>query len=161
MKRVLPFLLLNIAVSAVTMILVLVIWQAVHTPPENQAADTSALLRAPTRAAPTPISYADQSIEILNVIGAGDLQFEAITLKNTGTSPVNLSGWSLSDGQGKPFIFPTFTVFQGGAFQVFSRSGLNTSLELYWGSEAALWKNGAKVFLYDPTGEKQQEFSIP
>jgi hypothetical protein len=95
------------------------------------------------------------------VIGAGDLNLEAVTLKNTGKSEVDLSGWTLKSGSGKVFDFPIFTVYSGGAFQVFSRSGVNTSLELYWGSSEPLWSSGAKVMLLDPSGALRQEYNIP
>lgn len=161
MKRVLPFLLLNIAISAVTMIIVLVVWQSFHKVPETQAPE--GFSQAPT-AQPAVRSkgfYAGDSIEILNVIGPGDLNFEAITLKNTGKAAVDLTGWSLRGSQGKQFTFPAFTVFPNGAFQVLSRSGVNTSLELYWNSSDALWQSGGAVSLYDPADEKRQEFTIP
>lgn len=161
MKRVLPFLLLNIAISAVTMIIVLVIWQSFHNIPETQVTQGSSLPATSQPALRSQASYAGDSIEILNVIGPGDLNFEAITLKNTGKSAVNLTGWSLRGSQGKQFIFPAFTVFPNGAFQVLSRSGVNTSLELYWGSTDALWQSGGTVTLYDPADEKRQEFTIP
>jgi len=161
MKRVLPFLLLNVAISAATMLLVLVIWQSAHRTPivEPPAFTPQAGLTQPPTA--DPASYARASIEIQNVIGAGDLDFEVVTLKNTGGDPVDLTAWTLRDDQGSRFTFPVFTVFPNGAFQVFSRAGVNTSLELYWGSTSALWKSGAKVFLYDPAGEKRREYTIP
>lgn len=160
MKRVLPFLLLNVVLSAATMIIILLIWQAKHPLAFEPAATLSANGRASTTA-PSEKDYADQSVEIQAVIGAGDLNFEAVTLKNTGQSAVDLSGWSLKTEKGSEFIFPAFTVFQGGAFQVFSRSGVNTSLELYWGSPAPLWSSGTKVLLFDPAGIKRQEFDVP
>jgi hypothetical protein len=161
MKRVLPFLLLNIAISAVTMIIVLVIWQSFHKVPETQVHEGSSLPSTAQPALRSQGSYAGDSIEILNVIGPGDLKFEAITLKNSGKSAVDLTGWSIRGSQGKRFTFPTFTVFPNGAFQVFSRSGVNTSLELYWGSTEALWQSGGSVTLYDPADQKRQQFVIP
>ncbi len=160
MKRILPFLLLNVAVSAITMLLVLVLWQAAHPMPK---APLTALTPVSSASQPTAAaaSYNDSKIEILTVIGAGDLEFEVVTLKNTGKNPVDLTGWTLRDAKGDSFTFPAFTVFPNGAFQVFSKSGTNTSLELYWSSAAPLWKSGDEVFLYDPSGEKRQEFSIP
>ena len=161
MKRVLPFLLLNIAISAVTMIIVLVIWQSFHKVPGPQVPESSALPSTTQPALRSQGSYTGDSIEILNVIGPGDLKFEAITLKNTGEAAVDLTGWSLRGSQGKRFTFPTFTVFPNGAFQVFSRSGVKKSLELYWGSTDALWQSGEAVVLYDPADAKRQEFNIP
>ena len=160
MKRVLPFLLLNVAVSAATMLLVLVLWQAAHRAPEGTPIVPGS--QVPTSQLQTsPASYEDASIQIVNVIGAGDLDFEVVTLKNTGKDPVDLTGWTLQDGSGNRFVFPAFTVYPDGAFQVFSRSGINTSLELYWGSPSALWQSGSKVLLYDPSGKKRGEYSIP
>jgi hypothetical protein len=160
MKRVLPFLLLNVVLSAAAMLSVLLIWQARH-PLLLQTA--TPLTDGPPAVLSTPSGkeYADQSVEIQNVIGGGDLNFEAVTLKNTGKAAVDLSGWSLKSQNGQSFVFPSFTVFEGGAFQVFSRSGVNTSLDLYWGSTEPLWISGAKVLLFDPTDTLRQEYLIP
>ena len=160
MKRILPYLLLNVVISAVTMLAVLLLWQAAHSraaaPVQVNPATGSAGVTSPTK-----VSYEEASIEILAVIGAGDIQFEAVTLKNTGKNAVDLAGWSLRDAGGKQFTFPAFTVFPGGAFQVYSRSGVNTSLELYWGQPTAVWSSGTSVLLYDPSGTKRVEFQIP
>ncbi|MEN6570267.1 MAG: lamin tail domain-containing protein [Anaerolineaceae bacterium] len=160
MKKWLPFLLLNVILSAAAMLIVLLIWQSRHplafqtpVPPASGAQTVSASPAAP--------DSKNQSIEIQNVIGAGDLNLEAVTLKNAGKSAVDLSGWSLKSENGSVFTFPSFTVFPGGAFQVFSRSGVNTSLELYWGSPVSLWTSGAKVTLTNPFGTTKQEFKIP
>ena len=160
MRLVLPFLLLNVVISAVTMVIVLLIWQAAHPMPILPSAGFSSntVPSATTRPA---ASYADQMVEITAVIGAGDINFEAITLKNAGKSAVDMNGWTLRDGKGDQYTFPAFTVFPSGAFQVFSRSGVNTSLELYWGLASAVWSSGAKVMLYDPSGVKRQEFPVP
>jgi len=142
------------------MLLVLVVWQAGHRTPVS-APVVFTPQAGVTQPPADPASYARASIEIQNVIGAGDLDLEVITLKNTGNDPVDLIAWTLRDDLGNRFTFPAFTVFQNGAFQVFSRAGVNTSLELYWGSTSALWKSGAKVALYDPAGEKRREYTIP
>lgn len=160
MKKMLPFLLLNVVVSAATMIIVLLIWQARHPLAFQTPVPPVSGLQAPA-VSPSAPDTKSQTIEIQNVIGAGDLNLEAVTLKNTGKSAVDLSGWSLKSGNGSVFTFPAFTVFQGGAFQVFSRSGVDTSLELYWGSSVPLWGSGAKVTLFDPFGIVKQEFRIP
>ena len=160
MKRWLPFLILNVLISAATMIAVLLIWQVQHPFAYQSTADLTFGTRSVTRI-PVDAIARDASIEIQNVIGAGDLNLEAVTLKNTGKSAVSLSGWTLKSDGGKEFDFPAFTVYSGGAFQVFSRSGVNTSLELYWGSTAPLWSSGARVMLLDPGGAIRQEFNVP
>jgi len=75
MKRILPYLLLNVVISAVTMLAVLLLWQAAHSraaaPVQVNPATGSAGVTSPTK-----VSYEEASIEILAVIGAGDIQLK-------------------------------------------------------------------------------------
>ena len=57
-------------------------------------------------------------IEIVNVIGPGDLENERVLLEHNGANEVSLVGWRLEDGTGQAFFFPEFpqlTLFSGGA----------------------------------------------
>lgn len=163
MKRILPYLLLNILISALTMWIVLCIWQKFH-PPVSGMTPTSvaASVTLPAKAESTLISsYDDQQLEITLVVGAGDPDLEVLTLKNTGKSAVSLAGWTISDSNGFIFTFPVLTVYPGGAFQLFSRSGVNTAIELFAGSTGSLWQTGSVITLKDPSGKLRQQFTVP
>ncbi len=162
MRRIIPYILLNILISALTMWVVLMLWQNSHPTVSASLATIEVSRPTPTRVSTLPAaSYDDQQVEIVNVIGAGDLNFEVIILKNSGKNAVSLSGWMISDGANFAYTFPALTVYEGGAFQLFSRSGVNSAIELYAGSSTALWKSGSTVVLKDPSGKIRQEYTVP
>lgn len=78
---------------------------------------------------------------------------EWIELYNTGTEPVNLTGWTLGDEDGNWFIFPSFTL-NPGAYVVIHYNATNTpadntSTDLYTGV-ANQWTNTEdQVSLYN------------
>lgn len=163
MKKIFPYLLLNILISALTMWIVLLVWQKAHP----AAVYSTPVIETGEAPQPSPQetsqvqSYEDQQLEISRVVGAGDLDLEVLTLQNTGKTAVSLAGWTISDTGGFTYTFPSLTVYSGGAFQLFSRSGVNTAIELYAGSASALWKSGSVILLKDPSGKQRQQFNIP
>ena len=42
------------------------------------------------------------SVEIVSIVGAGLLDAESVTIKNTGEAPLNLSRWQLKDSDKNP-----------------------------------------------------------
>ncbi|MCI0743849.1 MAG: lamin tail domain-containing protein [Verrucomicrobia subdivision 3 bacterium] len=72
-----------------------------------------------------------------------------IELRNAGGSPVNISGWSLSDdGDPRKFVFPANTTLAGnGHLVVWCDATTNTTPGLHTGF--ALGRNGESVFLYN------------
>ena len=71
-----------------------------------------------------------------------------IELRNTGGSPIDLAGWSLSDdGNARKFVFPSTPVQANGFVVVWADAVTNTTPGLHTG--IALGRNGDTVFLYD------------
>lgn len=167
-KKTFPFLLLNIVVSAATMLLVLWLWQkqvpvlgakATLTPAVTLAnAPTQATSEGSVQASPPP-SAGILSIE--GVFGAGDLDVEYILIRNKSDSSVNLSGWSVSSSDGETFNLPQLTLNKNGAVRLYSKHGTNTVIELYWNSDKALWSSGSQVDLLDQSGQKQASWLVP
>lgn len=139
LKRTLPFILLNILISAATIYAVLTLWQRQNPAPQP------ATPAAPAQTSPDlktqPTSTGDAEVIIENVFGAGDINTEYILLRNTGSTPVNLN--------------------TNGAVRLYSRDGSSSVIELYWGSASALWKSGDTLTLTDPEGAQQASFTIP
>lgn len=99
---------------------------------------------------------------IETVIGAGDLATERIVLISTVDNELNLLGWKLEDGTGSLFTLPQLTLnLKGGTINVFTKSGSNSSTDLYWGLAAPLWSTGKTVILRDPQGTIQAQYAIP
>ena len=73
---------------------------------------------------------------------------EYIALKNTGSSAVDLSGWTLEDAADHTYSFPDgFTLDAGATVTIYTGSGTNSATELYWGSDAAVWNNGGDTII--------------
>lgn len=166
-KRLAVFLLLNVFVTALTMWVVLALWARANPLPGGGAeippAATAASPGAGGAAAPVPTGIAASAgqLEIYLVIAAGDLSGERVQLRHIGTQEISLAGWQLKDEDGNAYIFPALRMFSGGAVTVYTRAGVNTVVELYWGLERPVWSSGETVTLLDPDGSAQATYVIP
>jgi competence protein ComEC len=74
---------------------------------------------------------------------ADNLNDEYLVLKNTGSEPLKLGGWQLSDEADHRYTIPTGTTLNpGGQITVHSGDGTNTNADLYWNSSQPIWNNG-------------------
>jgi LysM repeat protein len=109
------------------------------------------LLRIPLKAA-----------VIDSVIGAGDLDSERVIVLNNLDGELNLGGWQLEDNRGRMFTFPQVTLFgKNRAIEVYTRSGVDSADQLYWGLLAPVWQPGMAVTLRDAQGAIQATFTVP
>ncbi len=162
MKRWLPFLIVNIIVSAATTLLVLTIWNRVNTansykietPPTTRPIATAPAIQAELPPLDTPV------IKIANVFAAGDLQNELVVVERVGEGDLNLSGWQIIDQDKNAFIFPAIDLVKG-QISVYSRPGADTVNTLFWASEEPIWSAGELVRIYDSAGHERAEFVIP
>lgn len=82
---------------------------------------------------------------------------EFVTLTSTTGSPLNLSGWRLSNTSRTDvpaYIFPTFTLNPSRSIMVFSTSGEDDleSGEFFWGRLGVIWSPGDRAELRDVAG---------
>ncbi len=79
-----------------------------------------------------------------------NLNGEWVEIKNTGSTSVNLKGFTLEDAANHKFVFPDFVLNSGKTVKIYSGKGTATSDSLYWGSSSAIWNNdGDTAYLYD------------
>jgi LysM repeat protein len=108
--------------------------------------------------------HAGGGVTIDSVIGAGDLDSERVMLKHTGEGELSLVGWRLEDEQGNIFIFPQFPqliLYRGGAVNIYTKTGSNTVVDLFWGLNNSVWESGETVTLKDPQGNIRATYSVP
>lgn len=162
MRKIFPYLLLNFAVSAVAMLLVLLIWNWTHPAPipVNLVVATPTVI-VQVQNIPQAISTDEKTMEIKFVVGVGDVNNEQVQLLSISSLPIDLQGWKLVDGNSNEYVFPLMTVFPGGEVFVHSKNGVNSSIDLYWGSADAIWSSGEKVSLYDASGNLRASYKIP
>lgn len=96
---------------------------------------------------------------------AGDdrenLADETITLENTGSEAVDLSGYTVADAAGATYTIPEGTVLEPGAqVTIHTGSGTDTETDLYWDRGQPVWNNGGDtVIVSTPGGEVVLEAS--
>lgn len=90
-----------------------------------------------------------------------DIDGEYVLLRNDGTAPADLAGWTLVDGGGKhTFTFPARTLAPGAELKLWTRAGAADGANLFWGNSTAIWNNsGDTATLNDATGAKMASFS--
>jgi LysM repeat protein len=118
---------------------------------------------APPTLAPTNTGGAagESILEVVTVIGAGDLAEERVVVRQNGDAQVSLQGWQLLGPDGQVFTFPQLVLFQEGAVTVYTKAGTNSVAELHWGLSAAIWGSGDVVTLVDPDGDIVAAYQVP
>jgi LysM repeat protein len=135
----------------------------VPLPPEKRPTKTS----PPTSTSaplgtPAPTNPPQEARLIINaVIGPGDLASEHVFITRTGDGELSLAGWQLKDDDGNVFVFPQLQMYKDGAVNVWTTTGVNTVVDLYWGLGSAVWSSGEKVTLLDAEGNVKATYTVP
>ncbi|MEX2161820.1 MAG: lamin tail domain-containing protein [Anaerolineales bacterium] len=152
-KRLIVYLVINVIVSALTALVVLVIWS------------NAVLSGGPNIGEPSPATQAalqsDRQVNISAVIGAGDLANERVVLEQVGAEDISLAGWSLRDENGNEYRFPALVLHSGAQLSVYTGQGEDTATALYWGRLVAAWSSGEQAVLYDASGRAQAAYETP
>jgi hypothetical protein len=110
---------------------------------------------------PTANTTEQGLVQIVSVIGAGNLDVESVVLGYKGEGELDLTGWNIKAPSGSTFTFPPFKLFTNGAVQVHTTSGTNTAIDLYWGQRQPVWQSGQAVLLTTPDGRAQDSYPVP
>jgi len=96
------------------------------------------------------VSDAPLEVVAINYDAAGNdnenLTGEYVTLRNSGTEPLDIAGWTVTDDGGHVYAFPDGAVV-GPGVEVTLRtgSGPDTTTTYYWGESGAVWNNDGDV----------------
>jgi len=83
-----------------------------------------------------------------------NLNGEWVEISNQGESDENLAGWKLEDRQNHTYTFPDFILKAGAAARIHTGIGRDTSEDLYWNRNTAIWNNdGDTATLKDASGD--------
>ncbi len=127
---------------------------------QDQPLGAGEVLRVPFRPTPVP----DGAVVIKNIIGVGDLNTERVLIKFVGDGELSMTGWHLEGQSGNIFLFPEtphLTLYQDGAVYVFTKTGVNSAIELFWGRDTPIWQSGETVVLKDAQGNIRATYQIP
>lgn len=100
-------------------------------------------------------------IEVVQVVNPGDITSEAVILRNISGGVIQMKNWTLADGTGLKFTFPDYRMFPGGRVTIFTKTGTNTPIVLYWGQARAVWGTpNQQITIADANGEVQTTYSL-
>lgn len=129
---------------------------------------TAASTPTPSGSNGTPTPRSNAGIQIVYVepqLNSGGTTDEYVLIRNYDTSSSALTGWSLEDviGHQYTFSFPNgFSLAAGGFVRVWTKSGTNTTTDLYWGRGSPIWNNtGDTAYLNDSTTALRSEYTYP
>ncbi|MFC2077560.1 lamin tail domain-containing protein [Candidatus Bipolaricaulota bacterium] len=90
-----------------------------------------------------------------------DVTGEVVTLRNTGTDPIDMSGWTLRNERGEIYVFPAgFSLAPQGQVAIHSSCGEDSESDLYWCSRLPVWNdNGGVATLSTRDGEDVASYS--
>lgn len=174
--RIIFYILLNIVISALTILGVMWLWERTHTKSgifsqENAMENPLEVQSQPelgndqdnqiTQDSSSEFISGDYDVSIVSIVGAGDINNEYVEIHNRGQGGVNLTGWQLNDEEGHNYTFPAFILNSGGAVKILSQRGSDTVIELYWQSDSAIWQSGETAQFVDPKGNVVTTYSIP
>jgi hypothetical protein len=81
------------------------------------------------------------------------LNAERVVIRNTGSSAVQLKGWTLRDPASHVYRFGSFSLGAGKTVSIHTGDGGNSKLHRYWGQEWYVWNNdGDTAILRRPNG---------
>ncbi|WP_161596563.1 lamin tail domain-containing protein [Salinigranum halophilum] len=82
-----------------------------------------------------------------------NLDDEFLVFENTGTEPLDLSGWTVSDSAGHTYRLPEGLVLNpGDRLRLTTGPGTTTETTLYWGRTSAVWNNGGDTIIVRTSG---------
>jgi hypothetical protein len=175
-KRLMIYLLVNVIVSACTILSILRLWDRPDKPlqgllsgqqvtviptiqPVSISTSSSDSTILPTETA-KPAQYPTGTISIKNIIGAGSAASEVVIIQREGEGELPMANWKLEDSNGNVFVFPDLTLYNG-AINIRTAAGLNTVIDLYWNKSESVWQIGETATLIDPLGNIQATYKIP
>lgn len=162
-RRLLPYLLLNVLVSACVTSAILFWYHQNYRSVSQSSLQPAAPLVNQNVPAPqaTLDPEVDIPVEIVSVIGAGTLSAEWVVVSYTGEDQINLANWELRDEDKNIFVFPQLVLHPNGAVQIHTASGTNTVIDLYWGKSDPVWQSGEEAQLLDSSGNVRAKYKVP
>lgn len=116
-----------------------------------------------TAVPPTP-TVAEGSAAIIDLIydpvEGRDADGEAVFIQNLSQSPIDMTGWTLTDIAGHLYTFPAFILQPGATVTIHICSGTDAADILFWNSCSAIWNNeGDTAYLHDAAGRLISQYS--
>jgi hypothetical protein len=169
-KKLLFYLVINIIVSAITILGVLYLWE--NTRLKNvlfNESEQPSLVASSEDSLPVE-ETGELMIQIGEVGGVGNIATEYVRLirtESTSGETLSLQGWRIRDENNNNFDIleqsglASLDLHSQGAVNIFSKEGDSNPIELYLDLSDSIWEPGETVTLIDPNGEIHDTYLIP
>jgi hypothetical protein len=161
------YLVINIIVSALTTILILAISHAGQAKNPTYSflltpVSQDALFPSQAEAQiPTLPAMDAPTLKITNLYGNGDLQTEFIKIQMVGSGELWLTNWQIKDDKKHVYTFPRLQLNNGGTVNIYTKNGVDSVTDLYWGLKEPLWSSGDTITILDYDGNIRAEYQVP
>jgi LysM repeat protein len=86
---------------------------------------------------------------------------EAVQIANDSDLAINLQGWRLEKESGPAYVFGSISLLPGSGVVLYTGSGADTSVALYWNQTALQWETGSVARLINPQGQEMSRLAAP
>ncbi len=85
-----------------------------------------------------------------------NLNDEYVVFRNAGETPLDIGGWTVTEGAGREYVFPAGTTLDPGeTITLHTGTGTDDATDLFWGQSRAVWNNdGDTVTVRDESGRR-------
>ena len=170
-KKLLFYILINIVVSAATILVVLFLWENTGLKTALFGIPTVKIEEGVPGTSPDVIEEpSNLLIEIGEVGGVGNLATEYVRLVRPaaeGAETISLNDWRIKDENNHNYVIleqsglASLDLHSSGAVNIYSKEGESNPIELYLGLKDPIWEPGETVTLIDPQGEVHDTYMIP
>lgn len=115
----------------------------------------------PATHTPAAAQTGGTGLRIASFIDAGALAGEGVRIANDSDLIVNLQGWRLEKENGPAYQFGGVSLFPGAGVTLYTGTGVDTSVALYWNQTVPLWERGAVARLVNPQGQEISRLTVP
>lgn len=115
---------------------------------------------APTKTtAPARTATAVIGVDLIDIVydpTGSNLSGEYVLITNSLDNPIDLAGWTLRDDQKNIYTFPPYTLGAGQDVKIWTRTGVDTTNNLYWNLASQVWNYGGDCgYLRNASGDLQ------
>ena len=108
---------------------------------------------------PSPTATPDYDVSIVDIVNSDTMDplNEYVSIKNNRSKAVDLTDWFVRDDGPNRYDFPdNYSIASKKTIRIWTKEGLNSSSDLYWGSPVEVWNDGGDcAYLRDDSEGKK------